>query len=143
MRKRSDVKKPENATTQLTTSSSAPNEGAAPPAARIDIRLGNATGPQDTRIEQGAAALRANAPTENKQPLFPDDTVGFTAGEERYSLDEGDVVIGPIMVTTIVGPGERPEDAFARASVAANTMLEAEFRTKIAAFKKRSAEARK
>ncbi len=97
------------------------------------------------RLESGKEAARAVTQAGQvlgSQQLFPGDLVAFTAGAEHYALDEGDVTVGPCTVTTVVGPGERVEDAFARASVAASTMLEAEYRQKIKSFKKRSVEAR-
>jgi hypothetical protein len=75
------------------------------------------------------------------EKAFPGDTVSFTAGAERYALNEGDITVGPITVTTTLGPGEEHSEAFIRAHVMAQTMFDLEFKTKVVAFKKRAAEA--
>ena len=103
------------------------------------------------RVEQERLAALAQAqrqPLKDGGPipsqLFPGDTVSFTAGMESFF--PGKAVgfnVGPIAVTTTLGPGEQAADAYARAVASAYVMFEAEFHQKRAAYFKRLGEVSK
>lgn len=89
--------------------------------AALEQRVANA--------QAGKQPARTGGPVPDK--AFPGDTVTFTVGRELFApVKYNTFEVGPISVTTTVGPGETMADAFARAHAMAYVMFESEFHLK-------------